>query len=102
MQQTVPAYLVSTYQLLQCAFPQGIAEQEYLPLLGILYEQMSDRSLAQVMAEFTGKDYSIVLNDIYRVGSIALSTEVRATLSSIQQKLMHCNYEQWLTEEFQP
>jgi hypothetical protein len=98
MQQTIPAHLISTYQLLQCAFPQGITEQEYLPLLSILYEQMSDRSLAQVIAELTGKEYSIVLNDIYRIGSTALLTEVKAALPSIQQKLRHCNYEQWLTE----
>jgi hypothetical protein len=55
MQKTIPAHLVSTYQLLECAFPVGIEEQEYLPLLSILYEQMSDRSLAQVIAEFTGR-----------------------------------------------
>lgn len=67
MQKTIPAHLVSTYQLLQCAFPQGIEEQEYLPLLSILYEEMSDRSLAQVISEFIGKEYPAVLNDVYRV-----------------------------------
>jgi hypothetical protein len=98
MQKTIPSHLVSTYQLLQCAFPQGVETQEYLPLLSILYEQMSDRSLAQVIAELTGKEYSIVLNDIYHVGSNTLPTEVRAALLSVQQKLTNCNYENWLTE----
>lgn len=42
MQKTIPAHLASTYQLIQCAFPQGINEQIYLPLLKILYEHMSD------------------------------------------------------------
>lgn len=97
MQKTIPAHLVSTYQLLQCAFPQGIEDQEYLPLLSILYEQMSDRSLAQAIVEFTGREYHIVLNDVYHVGAIAaFSAEVR---DAIKQKLIHCDYEKWLVEE---
>lgn len=68
MQKTIPAHLASTYQLIWCAFPQGIDDQRYLALLSILYKNMSDRSLAQVVAEYTGKDYHFVLNDVYRVG----------------------------------
>ena len=96
MQKTIPAHLVSTYQLLQAAFPQGIEDQEYLPLLSILYEQMSDRSLAQVIAEFTGREYHTVLNDVYRVG--AAETGVGEVVGSVNQKLMRCDYEKWLLE----
>jgi hypothetical protein len=101
MQKTIPANLVSTYQLLQCTFPQGIEDQEYLPLLSILYEQMSDRSLAQVIAEFTGKDYPAVLNDVYRVGaakSFSSAVEVEEVLDSVKQNLIRCGYEKWLLE----
>ncbi len=97
MQKTIPAHLVSTYQLLQCAFPQGIEDQEYLPLLSILYEQMSDRSLAQVIAEFTGREYHAVLNDVYRVGAVE-TLRVGEVVDSVNQKLMRCNYEKWLLE----
>ena len=97
MQKTISAHLASTYQLSQCAFPQGIDDQKYLPLLSILYKNMSDRSLAQVVAEYTGKDYHVVLNDVYRVGSMTtFSSEV---LDSVKQKLMSCNYEKWLADE---
>lgn len=100
MQQTIPAYLVSTYQLLQCAFPQGIEEQEYLPLLSILYEEMSDRSLAQVICEFTGKEYPAVLNDVYRVGSAeSVSSAIEEVRDSVKQKLIRCDYEKWLLED---
>lgn len=100
MQKTIPAHLVSTYQLLQCAFPQGIEEQEYLPVLSILYEEMSDRSLAQVIADFTGKDYLAVLNDVYRVGAAEVfsSSTVENVRDSVKQKLIRCNYEKWLLE----
>ncbi|MGL5940741.1 MAG: DUF3349 domain-containing protein [Waterburya sp.] len=94
-----PVHLVSTYHLLECAFPNGIEEQEYLPLLSILYEQMSDRSLASAIANFTGKEYYAVLNDVYRVGSAqTMRSEVAEVLNSIRQKLIHCDYEKWLLE----
>ncbi len=99
MQKTIPAHLISTYQLLQCAFPQGVEKQEYLPLLSILYEQMSDRSLAQVIAEFTGREYHAVLNDVYQVGAAeTFLSRGEEALSSVKQKLMHCDYEKWLIE----
>ncbi len=99
-QKTVPAHLVSTYQLLQCAFPQGVEDREYLPLLSLLYEQMSDRSLAQAIADFTGREYHLVLNDVYRVGSMsAFSAEV---MDAINQKLIDCDYEKWLLEKSSP
>jgi hypothetical protein len=97
MQKTIATHLVTTYQLLQCAFPYGIDEQSYLPLLSILYEQMSDRNLAQVIAELTGRDYHVALNDVYRVGAIAAFSPELVGL--VQQKLMGCNYEQWLADE---
>jgi hypothetical protein len=96
-QKIIPTHLVSTYQLLQCAFPQGIGEQFYVPLISILYEQMSDRNLAQVIAEFTGRDYHSVLNDVYRVGAdLAFSPQL---VDSVRQRLMSCNYEAWLKGE---
>ncbi|MER3434515.1 MAG: DUF3349 domain-containing protein [Leptolyngbya sp. ERB_1_1] len=94
MQKTIPTHLVSTYHLLQCAFPQGIEEKEYLPLLSILYEQMSNRSLAQVIAEFTGREYPAVLNDVYQVGM----AEGSFAVEEVKQKLIRCGYEKWLLE----
>ncbi len=99
MQTTIPAHLMSTYQLLQCAFPQGIEESEYLPLLSILYKEMSDRSLAQVIAEWMGREYYAVLNDVYRVGAADLCPLVsQGELDHVKQQLIQCGYEMWLLE----
>ncbi|MDB9487714.1 hypothetical protein PN492_14355, partial [Dolichospermum circinale CS-537/01] len=62
MQITISPHLQSTYKLIQCAFPKGIEPQNYLPLLALLSEEMSDRNLAEVVAYYSGKDYSVVLN----------------------------------------
>jgi hypothetical protein len=97
MQKTIPTHLTNTYQLIQRAFPQGLDEQVYLPLLSILSEQMSDRTLAQVIAEYTGKDYHGVLNDVYQAGSgIESSTE---TIEAVKQRLASFGYEKWLADE---
>ncbi|MBW4603191.1 MAG: DUF3349 domain-containing protein [Calothrix sp. FI2-JRJ7] len=97
MQKIIPAHLVNTYQLIKCAFPQGIEEHNYFPLLSLLYEHMSDRSLAQVIAEYTGKNYYIALNEVYRVGEMETSSS--NIKDSIIKKFMDCGYEKWLSEE---
>jgi hypothetical protein len=96
MQKIIPPHLVSTYKMLKCAFPNGIDEQIYLPLLAVLYNEMSDRTLARVIADFTGKDYFVVLNDVYRVGGI--ETLPREMVNSIKQQLVSCGYENWLAQ----
>jgi hypothetical protein len=98
MQKTIPAHLVSTYQLLQCAFPEGIEQHEYAPLLFILYEEMSDRSLAQAVAEFMEREYHAVLNDVCRVASAQALTSEIEVLDHVKQKLSRCDYEKWLLE----
>ena len=96
MQITISSHLQSTYKLIQCAFPKGIEPQNYLPLLALLSEEMSDRNLAEVVAYYSGKDYSVVLNDVYRVQSIDLPTS--EAIANLKKRLLICGYEQWLEE----
>ena len=56
-------YLQPTYELLECAFPDGISDDEYFPLLAILHPEMSFRTLAEVLSHLTDKPYIEVLND---------------------------------------
>ena len=96
MQITISPHLQSTYKLIQCAFPKGIEPQNYLPLLALLSEEMSDRNLAEVVAYYSGKDYSVVLNDVYRVQSIDIPTS--EAIANLKKRLLICGYEQWLDE----
>jgi len=96
MQITISPHLQSTYKLIQCAFPKGIEPQNYLPLLALLSEEMSDRNLAEVVAYYSGKDYSLVLNDVYRVQSIDVPTS--EAIANLKERLFMCGYEQWLEE----
>jgi hypothetical protein len=85
-----------TYKLIQNAFPKGIESQSYLPLLSLLSEEMSDRNLAEVVAYYSGKDYSVVLNDVYRVQSIDVPTS--EAIANLKERLLVCGYKQWLEE----
>ncbi|AFY46020.1 Protein of unknown function (DUF3349) [Nostoc sp. PCC 7524] len=90
-------HLQSTYKLIQCAFPNGIEPQAYLPLLSLLSEGMSDRNLAEVVAYCSGKDYSVVLNDVYWLQSIDVLK--RDAMANVKERLLVCGYEQWLEKE---
>ncbi|WP_375474020.1 DUF3349 domain-containing protein [uncultured Nostoc sp.] len=96
MQITIAPYLLSTYKLIQCAFPNGIETQDYLPLLALLYDEMSDRNLAEVVAYYTTKHYGVVLNDMYRVRTTDVPKA--SAIDKVKQRLLVCSYEEWLKE----
>lgn len=98
MQATIAPYLLSTYKLIQLAFADGVDSESYLPLLALLADDMSDRCLAQVIAEYTGKDYYMILNDIYRVKSITYSSRPE-DIADVKSRLLICGYEEWLKED---
>ncbi len=97
MQSTTIHELTSTIKLIQRAFPDGIQEKWYLPLLTILEPELSDRNLASVMANVTDKEYHIVLNDIYKVKSQPIKDIT--LLESTRSLLDNAGYQQWLEEE---
>ena len=92
----------STQEILAKAFPDGIGDDLYLPLLTILEPELSDRNLASVIATVTGKEYPQVLNDIYKVKSEPFKDDIllaqtRSRLASAKASLLDaCGYQQWL------
>ncbi|MBD2500548.1 DUF3349 domain-containing protein [Anabaena azotica] len=96
MQLIIPPHLQNTYKLIQCAFPNRIEVEDYEPLVALLSEEISDRNLAKVIAYYLGKEYSVVLNDVYRVQSINIpKAEV---IDNLKIKLHSCGYQEWLEE----
>jgi hypothetical protein len=88
-------HLASTYKMIGCAFPDGIDEWAYLPLLHILYDHMSDRTLASVVADMSGRDYARVLNDVYRVAADRPPPRRDEVLARLRQH----GYDAWTSEE---
>ena len=94
---SLPEHLRATCNLLQAAFPQGIAPETYLPLLTLLGEELSDRNLAEVMACAFDIDYEHALNDVYRGRSTDAPSA--AAVEKVKQALASHGYEKWLREQ---
>ena len=73
--------------LLQRAYPDGVPKKDYPALLVVLGDLLSDRNLAQVVAEFTDDETVVVANDAAAAHSVAPPakqdvTRVRAALEA--------------------
>lgn len=95
-QLTIPNELRSTYTMIRCTFPQGISQNDYLPLLAVLCEQMSFRQAAAVIALLQGGTYVQYLNDAYAALS-HVGPDV-ASVERVKQALVPCGYQAWLDE----
>ncbi len=93
----VPDYLHDTYQLLKCAFPQGISQADYWPTMAILHEVMSFWTIADVLSVLAHKDRFEVYNDASGFGLDPLPSE--EDITRVKSKLESCGYEEWLKKE---
>ena len=74
--QTLPPYLAETADMVRAAFPKGIPEEVYQPVLALLVRGMSQRTLAQVMSYCTGRSYFVAYHDALGAASAADSGHV--------------------------
>ena len=89
----VPIHLRSTVVLLKKSFPTGLEENEYLAVIQLLYDYMSDRNLAEVLAFVTGKPYESCYNDICGVCHRTLEASV---YEFTKNKLYENGYADWM------
>lgn len=92
----IPENLLSTYNLLTRAFPNGINQSEYEALINLLYEHMSDRNLSDVLVFFTEKDKALISNDIpkYYTGQ-----NNQDTIKEVRRKLDENGFGDWVNED---
>jgi len=89
--------LRDTATMVQRAFPAGVPEAAYQSLLVLLYEGMSFRAVAQVVACCTGKPFPVVYNDV--LGAVALATANALNAKAredVKQLLREHGYDDWL------
>jgi hypothetical protein len=66
----LPDSLRPVLDVLRRAYPDGLPDSDYLPLLAFLREEMSERNLAAVVAEFIDGETVVVANDSAAAASI--------------------------------
>lgn len=71
---------------LRRAFPDGVPAEDYMPLLAALYDQFSDRNLAEVIAEVADVEQYVVANDIPKASYTEPPPE--ADVERVRQRLL--------------
>jgi len=89
----VPDYLQDIYEILKCAYPSGLNEDEYWSVLSILHQIMSFWTIAHVLSVLTNKDRSEVYNDASGFGLDAPPT--MDDVERVKSKLDSCGYDDW-------
>lgn len=111
----------STIQMLKCAFPKGIADEDFLPLLYVLKPYFSVRSLAGCIVDFLDSDYQLIIGKfdwppdhrnfspeeielltlmfVYQVTSAQYNAESEL-VNNIQTRLAECGFAEWAESEY--
>jgi hypothetical protein len=84
----------TTVEFLNCAFPSGLDEKEYFPLLQILLNSMTLRAALWLVEVIISKHYMDVYNDALRVKSGYSSDSI--ILDRLKKCLEDCGYMTWL------
>jgi hypothetical protein len=90
-------HLRPVFEMLKCAYPNGLDDEEYFPLLGALGEIMNHRGMAIVVSTFAEKDYAYVYNDV--LASQSSDIPSAASVMSVKGRLIPCGYEKFLDEQ---
>ena len=77
------------------SYPEGLSEDMLLPVLRLLYDELSDRNLALVASQVACLDPSIALNKVYEAAALDVhDPRVQAAAARLKQH----GYDAWLAE----
>lgn len=93
----IPSYMCSTYQMILCAYPAGISQTDYHPLLYVLQESgMSYRSVAHAISLVIG---GTIGEHSYQVGNVVSNIKLMEDdVNRVLPKLRQYGYDEWTKE----
>lgn len=97
MSDEISKHLLSTKVLIETAFPAGLTDVEYLPVLKVLYPHMSDRNLSEVIAACSKYHQTEISNDIAKVALMSESEFPK--LPYVVDHLKRAGLDDWLDED---
>jgi hypothetical protein len=96
--EQLPPYLLSTYDLIVGAFPDGISEADYYPLLAVFATtEISPRNLGAVLQAIDGRDYSLHYYQLLH--ELPHRKVPRAEIDRVRARLESAGFAEWLKEE---
>ena len=92
----IPPGLESTFWLLRAAYPAGLPERDYVPLLLILSDHMSERALGHTIELLFERDRHFVQNDAAAARSS--SPPPIPEIERVRNHLSRFGLQEWITE----
>lgn len=83
--------------MVACAFPEGVSEDEYWPLMALLGAGMSYRSVAAFMGMLFQRDPIPMYHDALMAASSAERPPLG--LDVVRLRLVACGYTDWLSSD---
>jgi hypothetical protein len=88
----LPPHLEPDLAVLRRAYPHGLSDEDYLPLLAVLHSQFSDRNLAALVAELVDGEIVVVDNDA--AAAAGYRRPPPAEIERVRQHLLANGYEE--------
>jgi hypothetical protein len=96
--EQLPPYLHSTYDLIVRAFPDGISDEDYFPLLAVFEPtEISARNLGAVLEAIDGRNYSLHYYNLLH--ELPYRKPRRADIDRVRAKLESVGFAAWLKED---
>jgi Protein of unknown function (DUF3349) len=88
--------LLPMVELLRRAYPDGIPEPEYAPVLVVLGEHMSERNIGQLLWAYSGTEPVVAQNDL--AGALSTSRPTPQAVAGARARLMAADPEELLRD----
>lgn len=92
MDSATPDHLQTTLALVRRAYPYGVPDAEYLPLLFVLSDHMCEENLALAAAHWKGAQGS-------RLNDVLAAIHQKPDAFLVREKLRDVGLEEWVAEE---
>lgn len=89
-------HLRSTFEMLRRAYPEGIPERDYMCVVAIVGEFMSERALGEVVSRCSAHHRLEVGNDW---ASLSRQRPIAAEIDRVRDVLLRAGLEAWIDEE---
>jgi hypothetical protein len=97
MNAKIPPELVTTVEMLRRAYGEAVPEADYMALLLVLSDFMSDRQLATTLTFVTDREHVVIWNDI--AAAMSVSPPSAEAVDRVRQRLAGAGFEAWSKEE---
>ena len=99
MRQPIPKHLLSTALFVERAYPNGVPESDYIPLLFILSEHLCDGNLSLLAATWDKHNVNMEMSESSHLNDVLLAKSLRPNSDEVMAKMIAVGFDEWAKEE---